>query len=151
DQIIQDEVRLQGALNVTVRNVITSMRMISSVDWAKFFESVSLVDVELRAESEFAAMDFPSRDLYRRSIEMLARGSNLTELDVTKRAIEAAHKAAQTMRTGSLSDRERDPGYYLIARGRRRFERELGYRHPASEWLRSFNSAAGCAGFLVLL
>ena len=38
----------QGAVNVSVRNIITSLRLISSVDWAKFFESVSLVDELLR-------------------------------------------------------------------------------------------------------
>ena len=40
-------------MNVTVRNVITSMRLISSFDWAEFFESVSLVDEVLRARSSF--------------------------------------------------------------------------------------------------
>ena len=62
-------------MNVTVRNVITSMRMISAVDWAEFFESVSLVDAALRADSDFAEMDFPTRDRYRHAIEELARGS----------------------------------------------------------------------------
>ena len=36
-------------MNVTVRNVITSMRLISWFDWAQFVESVSLVDEVLRA------------------------------------------------------------------------------------------------------
>ena len=62
-------------MNVTVRNVITSMRLMSAVDWAEFFESVSLVDAALRADSDFAAMDFPTRDRYRHAIEELARGS----------------------------------------------------------------------------
>ena len=62
------EHQTQGAMNVTVRNVITSMRMISAVDWAEFFESVSLVDAALRAGSDFAANGFshagslPARD-----------------------------------------------------------------------------------------
>ena len=46
-------------MNVTVRNVITSMRLISALDWAEFFESVSLVDAALRADSDFAADGFP--------------------------------------------------------------------------------------------
>jgi len=49
------------------------MRLLSDVDWPEFFESVSLVDELLRSESAFAAMDFASRDLYRRAIEQLAR------------------------------------------------------------------------------
>ena len=52
-------------MNVTVRNAITSMRLMSAVDWAELFESVSLVDATLRADSDFAEMDFPTRDRYR--------------------------------------------------------------------------------------
>ena len=62
-------------MNVTVRNVITSMRLMSAVDWADFFESVSAVDAVLRADSDFGAMDFATRDRYRHAIEKLARGS----------------------------------------------------------------------------
>src|SRR5260221_7229820 len=125
DQIIQDELRLQGALNVTVRNVVTSMRMISEIHWAEFFANVSLVDAELRAESEFEAMDFATRNLYRRAIERLARGCGRTELDVTRRAIECAKMAAQRSADGKLSDREREPGYYLIAGAARPLYRTL--------------------------
>src|SRR5882672_1403612 len=148
DRTIHDELRLQGALNVTVRNIITSMRMISEIDWADFFESVSLVDALLRAESEFEAMDFATRNLYRRAIERLARGSGHTELDVTRRAIECAKIAAKNSPDGKLSDRQREPGYYLIARGARRFERELGFYPPPSEWLRGLNVATGCVGYI---
>ena len=49
EQIVQDEHQRQGATNVTVRNMITSMRLISDVDWAELFESVSLVDYMLRS------------------------------------------------------------------------------------------------------
>src|SRR6185503_17200076 len=51
DEIVREEHRRQGAMNVTVRNVITSMRLMSAVDWAEFFESVSLVDAALGAKS----------------------------------------------------------------------------------------------------
>src|SRR3546814_2620748 len=44
------------------------------IDWAELFESVSLVDERLRAASAFAAMDFPTRDLYRNAIEQLEIG-----------------------------------------------------------------------------
>src|SRR5205085_1034373 len=90
EAIVHDEHQRQGASNVTVRNIITSMRLLSDVDWREFFESVSLVDEALRAGSDFAAMDFPSRDLYRRAIEELARGGNRTELEVAPAALSAA-------------------------------------------------------------
>ena len=56
DEAVRTEHQTQGAMNVTVRNVITSMRMISAVDWAEFFESVSLIDAALRVRSDFLAV-----------------------------------------------------------------------------------------------
>src|SRR6202034_2735068 len=90
DQIVHEEHQRQGTSNVTVRNIITSMRLLSDVDWPEFFESVSLVDELLRAKSGFAAMDFASRDLYRRAIEQLARGSKQTELVIASAVLSAA-------------------------------------------------------------
>src|SRR5690349_18275026 len=90
DDIVHDEHQKQGATNVTVRNIITSMRLISDVDWADLFESVSLVDDVLRSGSAFASMDFPTRNLYRSAIEELARGSKLTELEIAQAALSAA-------------------------------------------------------------
>jgi cyclic beta-1,2-glucan synthetase len=49
EAMVRDEHQRQGASNVTVRNIITSMRLISDVNWPDFFEDVSLVDAELRA------------------------------------------------------------------------------------------------------
>jgi len=73
DQIVREEFQRQSATDVTVRNVITSMRLITMINWPEFSESVSLVDSVLRDASEFAAMDFPTRDPYRRAIEEFAR------------------------------------------------------------------------------
>ena len=94
DQVVRNEVQHQSAMNVSVRNVITSMRFVSEVNWAEFFESVSSVDAVLRDGSGFAAMDFPTRDLYRRAVEDIARRSGLDETDVAKRTIVAANKSA---------------------------------------------------------
>ncbi len=149
DEIVREEHQRQGAMNVTVRNVITSMRLISAVDWAEFFESVSLVDGELRAGSDFAAMDFPTRDRYRHAIEALARGSGHSELEVAGRAILAAKRAEGELRSGGATARgEQDPGHYLIAKGRRGFERKLGFRVPMRDWLIRAYTAAGMFGYL---
>ena len=140
DAIVSDEHHRQGASNVTVRNVITSMRAISAVDWSEVFEDVSVVDAVLRRASDFAAMDFPSRDRYRAAIEELSRGSRLTELEVAQRAVRAASLAT--------SARERDPGYYLIAAGRPAFAASLGYRDRWSTWLGRAGAGAGIGGYL---
>ncbi|HEY5020230.1 MAG TPA: protein ndvB, partial [Steroidobacteraceae bacterium] len=131
DQIVREEHQRQGAANVTVRNIITSMRLLSDVDWPEFFESVSLVDELLRAGSNFAAMDFPTRNLYRHAIERLARGSKRTELDIAQAALAAASTATADER----ASRERDPGFHLFADGQREFEIRVGYRPPFWSWL----------------
>ena len=143
DQIVHDEHQRQGATNVTVRNIITSMRLISDVDWAALVESVSLVDDALRAGSVFAEMDFQTRDLYRSAIEEIARGSTLTEIEVARAALSAAGD-----RSGDRVGREQDPGYHLIAAGRRPFERAVGFRPPPGSWLGRFNATLGIGGYV---
>ena len=43
DTVVQAVHRRQGATNVTMRNIITSLRLISAIDWNELFEQVSLV------------------------------------------------------------------------------------------------------------
>ena len=74
--LVRAEHQRQAAVNVTVRNVITSLRIMATFDWRDFVEKVSLVDRLFRAESEFGAMDFATRDRYRHAVEDLARGSD---------------------------------------------------------------------------
>jgi cyclic beta-1,2-glucan synthetase len=150
DDIVREEQRRQGAANVTIRNVITSMRLMSAIDWRELFESVSLVDAMLRADSDFAAFDFPTRDLYRRAIEELARGSSQSELEVTRLALAATKRAGEEAQNAdeTASPRKQDPGYYLIARGRPAFERAIGFRVSVKGWLVRANATVGVSGYL---
>ncbi len=150
DEIVRDEHRRQGAANVTVRNIVTSMRLISELDWAEFFESVSLVDEELRAGSDFANMEFPTRDRYRRAIEQLSRGSVHSEIEVARAAILIAKRAEADQQAESTEPdpRQRDPGYSLIGKGRTAFEVKLGFRASLKDWLERANAALGISGYL---
>jgi cyclic beta-1,2-glucan synthetase len=147
-QIVREEVQRQGASNVTVRNVITSMRQVSMVNWAEFVESVSPVDEILRAGSNFAAMDFSTRDLYRRAIEDLALQSSRPETDVAARAVAAAGRAASVQ---GADVRESDPGYYLIAKGRRGFEMDLGGRPSLKTRIVRLNSQIGVMSYIGMI
>ena len=142
DEMVAAEHQRQVAGHVTVRNIITSMRLLSSLEWTDFFESVSLVEEALRAGTDVAAMDFPTRDRYRKAVEELARGSGHPELEIAQRA--AAHARA----SGTPRDRRADPGYYLISRGRSDFERELGFRPRFRQALRRGYVALATPGFL---
>jgi cyclic beta-1,2-glucan synthetase len=147
DQILRDEVQRQSATNVTVRNVITSMRLISSVNWAEFFETVSPVDAVLRKDSDFAQMDFTTRDLYRRAIEEIARGSGRDESDIAARALSFAKRAAQLPRSDASAAREREPGFYLIDAGRAWLEEDLGCRVSFGTRVFRVQSRLGVMGY----
>ncbi len=162
DDVVHSEHQRQGAVNLSVRNIITSLRLISSVDWAKFFESVSLVDELLRERSAFAAFDFPTRDLYRHAIEDLSRRSRHTEIDVAERALNAAGRTADRVAAAAhaaAADRARaaepavapvhalEAGYYLLSAGRLELEQELGYRIPWNQRIARWMRASGAAGY----
>jgi cyclic beta-1,2-glucan synthetase len=138
DEIVRVEHQRQAAMNVTVRNVITSMRLLSAFDWKEFFESVSLVDAILRADTDFTALDFATRDQYRHAIEELSRGSQHSELEVARRVVlQVQHFRGEAQGARDLpGDRREDPGYYLIANGRIAFEQALGCRVSLKTWLR---------------
>ena len=137
DEIVRAEHQDQTAMTVTVRNIITSMRLTSAFDWQEFFESVSLVDEILRNGSNFAEMDFATRDYYRHAIEDLSRGTSHSEIEIARRAVHRAKRSSVSSNGNKqeVDDRRADPGYYLIAQGRVSFERELGYR---VQWRKRF-------------
>ncbi len=138
EDAVRAEHQEQVATHATVRNVITSMRLLSSVDWADFFESVSRVHEVLCEGTRVAEMDFPTRDRYRHAIEELSRGSPHDELEVARRTVRMARAAAaESQGSGRPADpRLADPGYYLISKGRAWLEREIGFRVPVRQWLR---------------
>ncbi len=172
DEVVAREQHAQGAANATVRNIITSMRWMSSVDWTDFFESVSLVDEVLRAVPGFTSMDFETRSLCRAQIELLSRGSGQPELEVTHKAVrsasdarrenlrmarpgpgvaeEAASAPPQDVPEPSDTARRADehPAYYLISQGRLAFETRLGFRAPWRLRLRRFYRAHATGGYL---
>ncbi len=71
DEVVRQAQQRQGAANVTVRNVITSMRLISDIDWAELFESVSLVDERLGAAQQLCL-----QWIFRPAIYTEARSNN---------------------------------------------------------------------------
>ena len=143
---VQAEHARQAAMNVTVRNIITSMRQISAVDWPDLFERISLVDARLRARTGFASMDFPTRDNYRKRIEKLARRSPLDELAVTDTVIELAAAAAER----GEEPRKRDPGYYLLAAGQRTLESAVRFRPSLRDRGRRLSRVFGVRGYIAV-
>ena len=121
DSAVREVHRSQGAANVTVRNIVTSLRVIAEVDWQVLFESYCLVDDVLASGCAFHDMDFATRNLYRSAIEGLARRSDHDELEIARLAVAAAH-APHPSSEPREQLRQSDPGYHLLAGGRREFE-----------------------------
>ncbi|HEV3221092.1 MAG TPA: glucoamylase family protein [Candidatus Acidoferrales bacterium] len=150
DEVVRAEHQEQASMSVTVRNIITSMRLTSAFDWQTFIESVSLVDEVLRSDPGYAEMDFKTRDGYRHAIEDLSRGSHYSEIEVAQRAVNRADRARTEKRNGSKRDDERrsNPGYYLISEGRSDFERELDFRLSWKYWLLRLHFRRAVPGYL---
>ncbi|HKG19341.1 MAG TPA: hypothetical protein VKB00_06350, partial [Candidatus Limnocylindrales bacterium] len=147
EEMVRLEHQRQATMNVTVRNVITSMRLISWFDWAQFVESTSVVDNVLRTQGSFGRMDFATRDRYRHAVESLARRAGLTEVEVATSAVAMA-RAAPVSSEGEPSAARGDPGFYLIAEGLPRFEAALGIGVPLATRLRRAYARGATTGYL---
>jgi cyclic beta-1,2-glucan synthetase len=135
EQLVQAAHHRQAAAQVTVGNVITSMRLLSTLDWRDFVEGVSLTEPILGADpaNAYAGMDFATRDRYRHVIERIARRTRADELEVARRVVELARNACQR----EPQDMERaHVGYYLIGDGRADLEQAFGYRPALIEGAR---------------
>jgi cyclic beta-1,2-glucan synthetase len=157
DEIVRAEHQQQGAMSVSVRNIITSMRLVSAFDWQEFFESVSHVDEILRNDTHFADMDFSTRDDYRHAIEDLARGSRYSEIEVARRVVRRVQQEVSDPREGLrdsgglCAERQTEPGYHLISRGRPAFERELGFHVSWKRWLLRLYMRTAVPGYLATI
>lgn len=115
-----------------VARSITAISALAALPWKDFFDRTSLVDAALRRDPAgvYAGMDFESRDLYRKAVEDLGRGTGQVETEVVRLAI--AKSEAMTD-----DPRRRHVGYWLTGSGRADLENELGYRAlPATRHLR---------------
>ena len=163
EQIIHAEHQRQAATQVTVGNIITSMRLLSTLDWRDFFESVSLIEPLLGKDpaGAYSKMEFATRDRYRHVIERISKRTRFGELEVARTAVELAEVAT---RENPASDSAPGPsipsshvGYYLIGDGLGQLEVNFAYKSPLSERLRRFclrHATAvylGALGFLTLL
>lgn len=143
DEVIASTQTRLGASNVTMRNIVTSMRLASEMDWADFFEEVSLVEARLRDDSTYPAMDFATRNRYRTEIEILAQHAPLTEGGVAAAALAMAEKGDE--------DHRRDPGYWLIGEGRPDLEAAIDFRPPVRLTVLRRVGQTGLAGYLASL
>lgn len=139
EQVIHAEHQRQAATQVTVGNIITSMRLLSTLDWRDFFESVSLIEPLLGQDpaGAYLKMDFAARDRYRHVVERISKRALTDELAVARAAV----KMAATARIGEPDEEvshESHVGYYLVDEGLPQLEAQFEYRARTIERLRRF-------------
>ncbi len=147
EEAIRSEHQREAATQVSVANVITSLRLCSQLDWSLFVEAVSLVERVLQRDPAgvHGRMDFLSRDRYRQAIEDLADPTGEAQVRVALRAVESARQAAET---DGPSARAAHVGHHLIGRGRRGLEADVAYRPGLLNGLRRSAFAHATSGYL---
>src|SRR5205807_3950821 len=102
EQVIHAEHQSQAAAQITVGNTIDSMRLLSTLDWRDFFESVSLIDPLLGQDPAgvYSKMEFASRDRYRHVIERISKRTHKGEVEIARAAVDLARRAAEKTEAG---------------------------------------------------
>src|SRR6185436_9409891 len=110
-------------------NIITSMRLLSTLDWRDFFESVSLIEPVLGEDpaGAYLKMDFPARDRYRHVIERISKRALADELAVARAAVKLA-AAARVAGSDEAITHASHVGYYLVDEGLQQLESQFAYR-----------------------
>ncbi|HET7295445.1 MAG TPA: glucoamylase family protein, partial [Vicinamibacteria bacterium] len=156
EDAIRGEHQRQAAAQVSVANIITSLRLCATLDWSQYFEAVSLVEGVLQRDpaGAYGRMDFLSRDRYRQAVEELSQPTGEAQLRVALRAVESARLAAEN---GQAATPAAHVGHHLIGRGRPDLESDVAYRPRLGQMLRrlGFAHAAwlylGSIGFFTAL
>jgi cyclic beta-1,2-glucan synthetase len=145
EDALRNEHQRQAAAQVSVANVITSLRFCSALDWSQHFEAVSQVERVLQRDPAgvYGNMDFLTRDLYRQAVEELSKPSGEGQKQVAQRAVDRP--------AGTESGRAQDRGpvgYYLVGKGRPDFEASIGYQPRFARRARRFVFAHATAVYL---
>ncbi len=105
EDAIRSEHQRQAAAQVSVANVITSLRLCAALDWSQYFEAVCLIERVLQRDpaGAYGSMDFLSRDRYRQAVEELSEPTGEAQIRVALRAVESARQAAESGQPADLA------------------------------------------------
>jgi cyclic beta-1,2-glucan synthetase len=117
EQLVQAEAQGQARAQLSVSNSIGSLRMLGTMQWREFVETLSLVEQTLHRDPAdvYARMDFGTRDDYRHVIERLARASPLDEPGIAAAAVALASEAVAA--GAAPTSAPAHLGHYLVGAG----------------------------------
>ena len=114
-KLLEEEENAQTQNGMVAGNLFTSLQQINRANWTEYFEELSLVEQILRQDPArvYPEMDFESRDLIRRELELLARETRTPEEEVAKKVL----ALAQASKRSGEDFLKRHVGYYLLDEG----------------------------------
>ncbi|MGA9672320.1 MAG: glucoamylase family protein, partial [Terracidiphilus sp.] len=120
---------------------LKSLRAITHTDWAFLMEPLILFDATLRQDPAraYEAMDFDSREFYRKRVAFIAQHSDCTECQVAQIALELASEGlTEPSHDPRIQRRRLHVGYYLIDKGFSRITARTWFHPPLIEKARMF-------------
>jgi cyclic beta-1,2-glucan synthetase len=116
--LIGEAQNAQAAANLTVGNIITTLRMIGQVEWSDLIEPVSRSLRVLRELPSFANESERTRQQITHAMEQVARSGERSEREVAQAVVQLA-AGAPADDAGAETDRaDGTAGYYLFGQGR---------------------------------
>ncbi|MES3001070.1 MAG: glucoamylase family protein [Pseudomonadota bacterium] len=127
----------QVASNLTVSNIITTLRMIGRVEWIEVIEPLSRSLRVLDRLPSFHEESEMTRKLITHAMERIAKRSGVAERTVAEKVVALAQHAPMTATV------QQTAGYYLIGPGRGQLDQALGLpRHEAAKPRRDWRLVA---------
>ncbi len=117
---------------------LENLRALANADWISTVEPLIAFDVVLKQDpaNVYPAMDFDSREQYRKRIAHLARFSDCSEVEVARVALKLAQGGAAPNDEERVRAKKSHVGYYLIDHGRARLESQIDFYPPMMDRLR---------------
>ncbi|MGI6685622.1 MAG: GH36-type glycosyl hydrolase domain-containing protein [Bacillota bacterium] len=140
DQVIQEEHREQASRQVAMGNSITSIRLLTAINWNEVFENLSVVEGILRQDPDgtYPLMDLSSRNYYRREVEKQAKKLRTSETNLARKALELAGNEEGNSKMSHI-------GYFLIGEGQNILYKKIRAEAKASPKIHSL------ANYLLLI
>jgi cyclic beta-1,2-glucan synthetase len=139
--LIAESQTAQVAANLTISNIINSLRLIGQVEWAELIEPVSRSLQVLRKIPGFQLDSEGTRQQITQAMEKLARDHDISECTVA----DAVVKAAQTQTDSASEAGHRSAAYHLIGPGRAALLGSLDLKYTSRRHWPSFLPLSGKA------
>ena len=120
---------------------LKSLRAITNADWKFLIEPLIEFDHLLRQDpaAAYSAMDFTSRELYRKRVAFVARHSDCTESQVAEQVLHLARQGGRERAADPrIQNRRIHVGYYILDKGFPELAKRVGFHPPVSWRIRDY-------------